>query len=429
MHKHERPVRRHFKKLATSSLIRLVTKGQFAVYTAGNCVSLLGSWMQRIGCSLLVWEMTQSTFWLGILAAADLLPTVFIGPFAGAAADRWNPLKLNRICQMVLTAIALIITVLIYLDLLSLGVLISLIALQGSIIALCQPARLSLVQDLVVREDVPAAVAINSMSVNLARLVGPAIAGLMVVYLNVSWVFLTNAIVTAIFVVALGYVSIPARKGTVFGGSMLSGIVEGFRYLIRDEGMRAMLLLLLAGGATIRSIAEMLPAFADTYFSHSVTGLAILTSSMAFGSIAAGFSVGTGSITNGLPRKVILSWIGAAASVMVFSVCHSSSLLALGALAIGFFTSVGIIGTQTFVQLSAPPAMRGRALSVHGLLFRASPSLGALVLGLAADMLGLTLPALISGGVMMIVALLYLPAAARLGANLERGDAPLCSDE
>ena len=162
-------LRRLGTRLGGSPIVRLLTGGQFAIYSAGNCVSLLGTWMQRIGCSLLVWNMTESTFWLGILAAADLLPTLFIGPFAGAAADRWDTLRLNRICQAVLTAVAALMTILIVCGFLSLTMLIALVALQGCVIALSQPARLALVQELVAREDIPAAVAINSMNVESCK--------------------------------------------------------------------------------------------------------------------------------------------------------------------------------------------------------------------------------------------------------------------
>ena len=265
-------LRRLGTRLSGSPIVRLLTSGQFAIYSAGNCVSLLGTWMQRIGCSLLVWNMTESTFWLGILAAADLLPTLFIGPFAGAAADRWDTLRLNRICQAVLMAVAALMTILIVCGFLSLTMLIALVALQGCVIALSQPARLALVQELVAREDIPAAVAINSMNVNLARLVGPAIAGLMVVHFDVAWVFLLNAIVTAIFVATLGVIATVRNTERAFGRNVLADIVAGFRYLIADRGMRVMLFLLLIGGVTIRSVAEMLPAFAAEHFSRLPRG-------------------------------------------------------------------------------------------------------------------------------------------------------------
>ena len=169
---------------------------------------------------------------VGILAAADLLPTLFIGPFAGAAADRWDTLRLNRICQAVLMAVAALMTILIVCGFLSLTMLIALVALQGCVIALSQPARLALVQELVAREDIPAAVAINSMNVNLARLIGPAIAGLMVVHFDVAWVFLLNAIVTAIFVATLRFIATVRNTERAFGRNVLADIVAGFRYLI-----------------------------------------------------------------------------------------------------------------------------------------------------------------------------------------------------
>ena len=293
-----------------SHLVRLLTKGDFATYTAGNCVSLLGTWMQRIACSLLVWDMTHSPFWLGVLAAAALLPTVFIGPFGGVAADRWNVLKLNKLCQLALAVIAAVLTLLIIFDLLTLATLIVTIALQGCIIALGQPARMTIVQELVSREDVPTAVAINSMNVNLARLVGPALAGLLIVTLGIFWVFLLNAVATVVFVVVLHRlrtgITVVKREMT---GNVLGEIFDGFRYVSSNPGTRAMLLFLLAGGIFIRSIAEMLPPFAAMFSSQPAAGLAVLTSSMAMGSLLAGLTMNIYLVPSKLPYQVTVAWL------------------------------------------------------------------------------------------------------------------------
>lgn len=402
------------------SLMRLLTRGHFAAYTAGNCLSLLGTWMQRIACSLVVWDMTHSTAWLGILAAADLLPTVIVGPFGGAAADRWDVLRLNKLCQLVLAVIATLIAALIYVDLLTLVSLVAVIAVQGCIIALGQPARMTIVQELVGRDDVPSAVAINSINVNLARLLGPALAGLLVVQFEVVWVFLLNAAATAVFVFILHRIPTPAQTTKrVASRNFLLEIVDGFRYVASDTGMRCMLLLLLAGGVFIRAVAEMLPAFAATFSSQTATGLAIFTSSMAFGSILAGLTMNLYLLANRLPFQVTLAWLFSSCAAIAFVLNGSIWTMAICAMLMGYLSSVGLIATQTFIQLGTPPALRGRALSVHGLIFRASPSLGALALGFASEVFGLTLPVIASAAMMIAVALLFLPLTLRLG--LPRG--------
>ncbi|CUX06868.1 Major facilitator superfamily MFS_1 [Agrobacterium fabacearum S56] len=386
------------------SLIRLLSRGQFAVYTAGNCISLVGTWMQRIACSLVVWDMTQSATWLGVLAAADLLPTIVVGPLGGAAADRWNVLKLNQLCQFILAVIATLVAALIYFDLLSLWTLIGAILFQGCIIALGQPARMTIVQELVSRDDVPRAVAINSMNVNLARLIGPALAGLLIVQFDVVWVFVLNAIATIVFVLVLHRMKAPmAGLKDQPVGNFLIDIVEGFRYVASNRGMRRMLLLLLAGGIFVRAIAEMLPAFAAGFSGPAATGLAVLTSSMAFGSVTAGLTMNLYIIPSKLPIQVTMAWLLAALTAIAFSLSHSLWLMAVFAMAMGYLSSVSLVATQTYIQLAAPAGLRGRALSIHGLIFRASPSLGAMILGFTSDVFGLTMPVLASAAVMIAI--------------------------
>lgn len=386
------------------SLIRLLSRGQFAVYTAGNCISLVGTWMQRIACSLVVWDMTQSAAWLGVLAAADLLPTIVVGPLGGAAADRWNVLKLNQLCQFILAVIATLVAALIYFDLLSLWTLIGAILFQGCIIGLGQPARMTIVQELVSRDDVPRAVAINSMNVNLARLIGPALAGLLIVQFDVVWVFVLNAIATIVFVLVLHRMKAPmAGLKDQPVGNFLIEIVEGFRYVASNRGMRRMLLLLLAGGIFVRAIAEMLPAFAAGFSGPAATGLAVLTSSMAFGSVTAGLTMNLYIIPSKLPIQVTMAWLLAALTAIAFALSHSLWLMAVFAMAMGYLSSVSLVATQTYIQLAAPAGLRGRALSIHGLIFRASPSLGAMILGFTSDVFGLTMPVLASAAVMIAI--------------------------
>nr|WP_281424138.1 MFS transporter [Rhizobium leguminosarum] len=404
-----------FLRIRRIRLIGLLTTGDFALYTAANCLSLLGTWMQRIACSLLVWDMTQSPFWLGVLAAADLLPTVLVGPIGGAAADRWDALKLNRLSQLALAVVAGLLTAFVQFNVLTLGLLIAIVALQGCIIAIGQSARMTIVQELVGRDDVPVAVAINSMNVNLARLVGPALAGLLIVLFDAVWVFLFNTIATLIFVAVLQRIVPKAdTPKQPRGKGVFSEIWQGFRFVASDRGTRLMLLLLLAGGALIRAIAEMLPAFAAMLSAVPATGLAALTSSMAFGSVMAGLTMNIYLSTPRLPLQIAVAWLMSACVAAAFIFGNSVWTLAVFAMLMGYLTSVSLIATQTYIQLGTPPVLRGRVLSVHGLIFRASPSLGALVLGLSSDAFGLEFPVFCSAAIMLVVVLLFMPAVFRM---------------
>lgn len=202
--------------------MRLLMRGSFARYSAANFLSLTGSWGQRVAAAWLVWEWTGSGFWLGVLALADLAPVVLTAPLAGVLADRWSRLKVNRLIQTAIAALVAIIGLLLWFDAIGLGLLIGLILIHGILSGLSQPARLALVQELVTRPDVPTAVAINAIKSNLARLVGPAVAALMITQFHPAWVFLGNAAVTLVFVLVLGWLTLIPSPPRQLNGSMFA---------------------------------------------------------------------------------------------------------------------------------------------------------------------------------------------------------------
>jgi MFS family permease len=164
----------------------------------------------------------------------------------------------------------------------------------------------------------------------------------------------------------------------------------------------------------IRAIAEMLPAFAADLSTVPATGLAVLTSSMAFGSVTAGLTMHSYLSTARLPFQITLAWSLSACAAACFVAANSVWTLAVFAMLMGYLTSVSMIATQTYVQLGTPLPLRGRALSVYGLVFRASPSFGALMLGLGSDLFGLRAPVICSAAAMFVVAVALLPYVSRM---------------
>ncbi|KRA44859.1 MFS transporter [Devosia sp. Root635] len=389
-------------RLLQTRQIRVLTQANFGLYTLGNGISLTGSWMQRVALLWLVWQMTGSGFWLGIFATADMLPILFVGPFAGVAADRWDRLKQTRFSQYVLATIAALYGVLLIAGQLHLGILLALTVANGCFIAINQPARMALVQNLVQRADVGTAVALSSVNVNLARITGPAIAGIMMVHMPVAWVFLVNAALTLIFATLLQMLRValePARPRT---GSVWSQIWEGVVFAFRDVGISRLLWLLFLGGAGVRAIQDMFPAIAERNFGAGSSGLAFLTSGMAVGAVIAGITFGVSASLAPMARRVALSWGLGALALAVLSVSTSPWLDVALVAVVGYAVTSGVIGTQTFVQLRAPDLMRGRVLSVHGLISRGSPALGALATGWAFDRVGPMPPILATAGLVIM---------------------------
>lgn len=398
-------------RLRQSSTLRVLLGTQFGVYLTGNTLSLVGTWMQRIAASWLVWDWTGSAFWVGILAACDLLPVVTIAPFAGVAADRWDRVRLNLIAQSISAVNAIALACLFVSGSVTLTALLGLTFIQGSLTAATQPARFAMVQQMVQRADVGRAVGLNSACVNIARLLGPAIAGPLILAGAMIWVFVLNALVTIVFVAILFQLRLaPEHKSSdPETESFTTQLTQGVRYVGRAPALQLILIALFSGGALIRSLVELMPAVAAQSFDDALKGLAILTGAAAFGAVASGVTVGAAR-TASLYRSAPIWWlIGAVAAVPLTQAGHPAWAVISAAL-LGACITRGLVSTQTFIQLTTPTKLRGRALAIFGLIARGSPALGALVTGYASDRFGLSATVLVSSGIMvLVVAVLTLP--------------------
>jgi MFS family permease len=177
----------------------LLRNADFSIYAAGSTVSLIGMWMQRIAIGWLTWELTKSGVWLGIVAFADFFPVLVIGPIAGAAADRWDRLRVVKTSQSISLMQATVLFGITVSGHINIGLLVALSAFQGVVVAFNQPARLALVPSLVPQADLASAVAINSVVFNLARFIGPMFAGLAIVWSGVAAAFAANALSYVVF--------------------------------------------------------------------------------------------------------------------------------------------------------------------------------------------------------------------------------------
>jgi len=401
--------------------LRILTGTQFGVFCLGNGLSLVGTWMQRIACGWLVWEWTQSSFWLGVLAAGDLLPVMLIGPFAGVAADRWDRLRQNVRAQAVSALLAVLMAVLLAIGHLGLVEVILLTTLQGTISAAIQPARLAMIRQMVGRDDLGAAVALNSVTVNLARLIGPALAGMMMVGLDIIWVFVANAFLTTIYVVILGRLSLASPQKSAESQPFLRQMADGFAYVIATPALWLILTVMLLGGTIVRSMIELMPAIAVRTYPGNAMGLALLTGSAAFGAIISGLTIGRRAPVRLLYDVMLLWGLGAIAAVLLTRTT-TPVLAAAAAMLLGAATTRGLISTQTFVQVTTPPHLHGRVLSLHGLIARGSPALGALIIGFFADRIGIGAATLIAAALLGVCFILLAPLVRGAAGSVAEAD-------
>lgn len=393
--------------LLDSPLIALpLRNANFAIYSAGSAVSLIGMWMQRIAIGWLTWELTKSGLWLGIVAFADFFPVLLIGPFAGAVADRWDRLRVIKTSQTIALAQATVLFGLSASGHINIGLLVALSAFQGIVVAFNQPARLALVPSLVSQADLASAVAINSVVFNLARFIGPMLAGVAIVLSGVEAAFAANALSYVVFLVALSRIRIvSAVSRSAKQKSFTADLRDGVRYTAEHPGIAALLLLLIAIGIGGRPLNELLPGFAADVFRSGAGGLSILASAIGGGAILGGLWLGHGAHSSSLTHVALGgALMGALAAIM--TIATESMWVAVPAVVVfGFCMSTSGIAIQTIIQLAADPTMRGRVMGLYGLIFRGAPAVGALAAGLASAQFGLRWPVFF--GALLVIAVCF----------------------
>jgi MFS family permease len=389
-------------------------------YIIGNGVSLCGTWMQKVGVGWLAWQLTHSGTWLGILATGDLLATVTIAPFSGAVADRIERLPLARQAQLAATVQGVLLAALTATGLVTIYWLFALNLLMAAINAVDGTTRLALVPSLVSRPALASALAINSIVFNLARFIGPIAAGLAIAHGGVALAFALNAASYVWFFGALLTVRVEQIEGANRDRGLLRATVEGCLYAARHPGIGPLLLLLGVNMVALRSVLDLLPGFADAVFGRGAQGLAWLIAVTGLGAIVAGLYLVRRTDTRGQTRVVMLCLIGGASAMAVFAASHYFWLGMLALFCSGFCqVMVGVSG-QTLIQTSVDPGVRGRVMSLYGMINRAGPALGTLIMGLFSGAFGLQLPVL---GAALLVGLYWLWArlrARRMAEALER---------
>jgi predicted MFS family arabinose efflux permease len=417
--------RMSFAYLMNSRLVSLpLRNANFGIYSAGSAVSLIGMWMQRIALGWLTWELTGSGFWLGIIAFADFFPVILIGPIAGAAADRWDRLRVVKVSQTIGLLQATTLFALTVTGAINIWFLVGLTAFQGFVVAFNQPARLALVPSLVPPADLASAVAINSVVFNLARFIGPIFAGLAIVWSGVAAAFAANALRDVPFLIALARLrDIPAHTEPPAHRSFLADLTEGIRYTAGHPGIAAVLVLLIAIGIGGRPLNELLPGFADDVFHAGAGGLSIMAAAIGGGAILGGLWLGERAHKTGLTLVALASSLASAVAA-VLAISTDRLWLAVPALAaFGFAMSTSGIAIQTLIQLASDRSMRGRVMGLYGLIFRGAPAVGALGAGVASAHFGLRWPVLFGALLVAVVWLWTCFGHRRIATALEQRDA------
>jgi Na+/melibiose symporter-like transporter len=232
------------------NIARAFAHRNFLVYVSGNSISLIGWWLERVAVGWLTWSLTHSGAWLGLISLADFLPVLFLAPFAGVLADRRDRVWTIRLTQWIGCLQASLLAILVVGDAMTIEILLALVLMLGIASGVAQPSRLALIPTLVDRESLASALAINSVIFNLARFIGPALAGIVIAEIGIAAAFAANAVGYIAFQISLLNLRALPPQPAVGRQNVLRASVEAFSYACQHSGIGPMLLLFVV--TTIR---------------------------------------------------------------------------------------------------------------------------------------------------------------------------------
>lgn len=389
--------------LMSGGIARALRYPQYRNFAIGDMISLVGTWIQRVAIGWLTWELTHSGAWLGFVAFAELGPSILFSPIGGAHADRFERRLMAMSTEIMLMLQSFAFVLLVFTNWIDIWWVLVLTVLRGALNSWSHPARQSLISSLVPREQLPTAVSMNAVLFNLARFIGPAIAGIVIVEWGIGYAFLCNTFSFILFICVL-YKLKPAYADKVERKRqpLMTQMLEGYGYVIRHPGIGPIMLMLLLTALFGRPIAELLPGFAGAVYENGAQGLAWMTSSMGVGAMLGGFFIAQRGHVAGLTTVIMTMTAVMGIALLVFAVVpwFPVALVAIAAASCGIATMS--ISSQSLIQTQVDGALRGRVISVYGLIFRMGPALGALVMGGLVDNLGWRWP--IAGGAVICLA-------------------------
>ncbi len=383
-------------------MLKALQSRNYRLFASGQLVSLIGTWMQTVAQSWLVYRLTDSALLLGLTGFASQIPVFLLSPLGGVIADHIDRRRILLATQAVSMTLALTLAAVTLSGAVEVWHIFTLAALLGVANAFDIPARQAFVVSLVPRATLPNAIALNSSMFNGARLLGPAVAGAVVAAVGEGWCFLINGVsYIAVIAALLRIETRPARGSAAGDASTWERIVEGFAFAWRTPPVRALLVLLGVISLMGMPYAVLMPVFADRILGGGASSYGILMSASGLGALAGAGVLALRQDLHGLGRWIAIASGCFGLTLAFFSLSRALWLSAALLVPAGFFMMIVMASSNTLIQAMVPDRLRGRVMSVYSMMFMGMAPLGALMAGTLADPIGA--PATVAiGGVICI---------------------------
>lgn len=380
-------------------LLRALRSRNYQLFVAGQGISLVGTWMQQVAMSWLVYRLTGSAFLLGVIGFTSQIPTLLIAPFAGVLADRWDRRRLLMINQTFAMFQAVFLATAVLAGFAQIWLIVLLSLLLGTITAFEIPIRQSFVVELVEhREDLGNVIALNSSMVNGARLIGPSVAGILVASAGEGVCFIINGISYLAVIIALAAMRIAPRPPRLRQRHVIQELREGFSYAFRFSPIRSILLLVAFVSLMGMPYIVLIPVFAKAVLHGGAHTFGFLMTAAGCGALIGTLYLASRRNVVGLGRIIVLAVILFAVGIALFAL--SSYLpLSLAALAMAGFGSITLVAScNTILQTILEEDKRGRVMSFFTMAFMGMAPFGSLGAGAMADIVGVRYTLLIGAG-------------------------------
>ncbi|WP_018614240.1 MFS transporter [Segetibacter koreensis] len=390
--------------------LRALQYYNFRLYFSGQAISLIGTWMQRIAVSWLVYSVTHSALMLGVVGFAGQIPVMLLSPYAGAFTDRHSRYRILLRTQIAAMLQAGVLTLMVMKGFYNIPGIIFLSVVLGVINAFDTPARQALMIVLIDdKSDLPNAIALNSSMVTLARLLGPAAAGILLSSFGESICFLINflSFIAVIVSLLLMKLKIPERKKQQ--ENIWEGLVEGYNYLKHHRGIRLAILLMALTSFLVMPYSTLLPVYAKTVFKGDVTTYSWLNSISGLGALMGAIFMTNLKPGRSLPKIIVYSSLLMSVSLALFSFT-SYFPLALFLLMLGESGMLAqIAATNTYIQTNVDEKMRGRVISYYVMAFQGMQPIGSFLIGFSAHYITAPHTVLIEGLAGIVTILFFIP--------------------
>ena len=414
--------------------LRAFAYRDYRLFFFGQLVSLVGTWMQSVAQAWLVYQLTGSALLLGAVGFAGQIPVFLLAPIGGSLADVRSRHRIIVVTQAASMLLAFLLGALTLTGTVRLWHVFAIAAVLGMVNAFDIPARQSFLVELVGRADLMNAIALNSSMFNGARIIGPAIAGLLVAAIGEGWCFVLNGASYVAVLAGLLMMHPKPRPMRPSIGSPLDRIVAGFGFVARTGPIRALLLLLGLVSLAGMPYSVLMPVFADRVLHVGARGLGLLMGASGIGALLGALVLATRREVRGLGRWIARATAGFGLGLIAFSMSREFWLSALLLVPVGFAMIVQTAASNTLIQAMVPDALRGRVMAAYTMMFMGMAPIGALLSGAVAGRLGAPTAVAIGGAICIAGAVVFwafvLPSApprgegTPRGAGRGRGDAP-----